>query len=232
MAVFKQTEFLPVLFSIELASMRIRASAIAVVLLASSLGGSTGVLWSQASQRLGGLSNFGYVTDTLYRGAQPSTAGFETLRRIGVSIIVNFREEAGETAREKHEVEALGMRYVGIPWSGRHSPTDSQVTEFLDLVRSNPHAKIFVHCQRGADRTGTMIAVYRIAVQHKSVPEAVSEMHQFHYAHFWLPGLEKYVTAFPNLLQTDTGFAAYSTDSNPRTFQPLSTTGAAVPSIQ
>jgi len=212
--------------------MRIRASAVAAVLLASSLAGSTGVLWSQASQRLGGLSNFGYVTDTLYRGAQPSAAGFGTLRRIGVSIIVNFREEAGETARERHEVEAMGMRYVGIPWSGRHTPTDSQVLEFLDLVRSNPNVKIFVHCQRGADRTGTMIAVYRIAVEHKSVPQAVSEMHQFHYAHFWLPGLEKYVSNFPSLLQTDTRFAAYSTDSNSRTFEAPSTTGAAVPSIQ
>ena len=211
--------------------MRIRVRAVVVMLLASSLVVSTGVLRSQASQRLGGLSNFGYVTDTLYRGAQPSPAGFETLRRIGVSIVVNFREEAGETVREKHEVEALGMRYVGIPWSGRHTPTDSQVIEFLDLVRSNPHVKIFVHCERGADRTGTMIAAYRIAVEHKSVVDAVSEMHQFHYAHFWLPWLEKYVSNFPSLLQTDARFAAYSTDSNSRTSQAPSA-GAAVPSIQ
>jgi protein tyrosine/serine phosphatase len=210
--------------------MRIRATTVAVVLLVSNLVGSTGVLRSQASQRLGGLSNFGYVTDTLYRGAQPSAAGFETLRHIGVSIVVNFREEAGETAREKHEVEALGMRYIGIPWSARHAPTDSQVMEFLDLVRSNPHVKIFVHCQRGADRTGTMIAVYRIALEHKSAPEAVSEMREFHYAHFWLPALEKYVSNFPSLLQTDSQFAAYSTDS--RTFQAPSTAGAPVPSIQ
>jgi protein tyrosine/serine phosphatase len=230
MASFKPAELC--VFSIQVPSMRIRASAIAVMLLGLSLAGSTGVLRSQASQRLGGLSNFGYVTDTLYRGAQPSATGFETLQRIGVSIVVNFREEAGETAREKREVEALGMRYVGIPWSGRHTPTDSEVTEFLDLVRNNPHVKIFVHCQRGADRTGTMIAVYRIAVEHKSVPEAVSEMYQFHYAHFWLPGLQKYIAAFPNLLQTDVRFAAYSTGANPRTFRPLSTTGAALPAIQ
>lgn len=212
--------------------MRIRVSAVAALLLASGLGGSTEPSWSQASQRLGGLSNFGYVTDTLYRGAQPSAVGFQTLRHIGVSIIVNFREEAGETRKEKQEVETLGMRYVGIPWSGRHAPTDSQVVEFLDLVRSNPQAKIFVHCQRGADRTGTMIAAYRIAVEHKPAAEAVSEMHEFHYAHFWLPGLQKYVTNFPNLLQTDSRFAAYSPNSNSRTLPAPSTAGVAVPSIQ
>lgn len=124
------------------------------------------------------------------------------------------------------------MRYVGIPWSGTHAPTDSQVLEFLDLVRSNPDVKIFVHCQRGADRTGTMIAAYRIAVEHKSAPEAVSEMHQFHYAHFWLPGLEKYVTNFPSLLQTDARLAAYSNDSKSRASQGPSTAGPAAPSIQ
>ena len=213
--------------------MRIRAGAFAgVALLVCALAATTEVSWSQESRRLGGLSNFGYVTDTLYRGAQPSAAGFETLRHIGVSIIVNFREESAETAREKRQVESMGMRYAGIPWSGRHAPTDSQVIEFLDLVRSNPQAKIFVHCERGADRTGTMIAAYRIAVEHKPVTEAVSEMHQFHYAHFWLPGLEKYVVSLPNLLQTDARFAAYATAPNSGAPTTHSAAGAPGPATQ
>ena len=46
---------------------------------------------------------------------------------MGVSIIVNFRDERDETAAEQREVESLGMKYVGIPWSGGDNPSSAQV---------------------------------------------------------------------------------------------------------
>jgi len=165
---------------------------------------------SQQSKAAAALPNLGRVTDTLYRGAQPSPAGFGALQQMGVAIVVNFREEPWETSTEKREVESLGMQYVGIPWKGKQTPSNAQIVQFLDLVRANPQAKIFVHCQRGADRTGTMIAAYRIAVEHEAVPDAVSEMYRFHYDHFWLPQLERYVDSLPYLLQTDRQFSGYA----------------------
>ncbi len=165
--------------------------------------------WSRPTQNPTGVSNFGEVTGALYRGGQPSEAGFASLKHLGVAIIVNFRNGASETSEEKREVESLGMKYVGIPWSGRDTPSDAQIVQFLDLVRNNPRVKIFVHCKRGADRTGTMIAAYRIVVQHEPVQEAVSEMHSFHYAHFWLPQLQRYVVSLPRLLHNDPLFTAY-----------------------
>jgi tyrosine-protein phosphatase SIW14 len=166
---------------------------------------------SQTAQNPEGVPNFARVTDMLYRGAQPSSAGFNALQHMGVGIVVNFRNEAKETSVEEREVESLGMKYVGIPWSGRDNPSDALIVQFLDLVRTNPQTKIFVHCQRGADRTGTMVAAYRIAVQHQSVKDAVSEMHSFHYDHFFLPQLERYVVSLPGLLHDDPLFAAYVT---------------------
>jgi tyrosine-protein phosphatase SIW14 len=137
----------------------------------------TQVSWCQTEKETPGLPNFGRVTDNLYRGGQPTPDGFKSLHEMGVGIVVDLREKPSEEAPEKREVESLGMKSVGIPWSANHKPSSAQVVEFLDLVHANPDTKIFVHCRRGADRTGVMIAAYCIAVEHQPVTEAVSEMH-------------------------------------------------------
>jgi protein-tyrosine phosphatase len=135
-------------------------------------------------------------------------------------------------ATEQREVESLGMKYVSIPWSGHDQPSNAQIVQFLDLVRANPQTKIFVHCKAGADRTGTMIAAYRIAVQQKSAGEAISEMHQYHYHHFSLPQLERYVNSLPQTLHSDPLFNAYAAappaPANTATATAMSRTAAAV----
>jgi protein tyrosine phosphatase (PTP) superfamily phosphohydrolase (DUF442 family) len=183
-----------------------------VFIVVAILGG--GIYWAVAVEYWispPALTNFGRVTHTLYRGAQPSPEGFRSLRQMGVTIDVNFRD--GDNGREKQEVESLGMKYVGIPWKASHGPSTDQVVEFLNMVRDNPGATIFVHCREGADRTGTMIAAYRIAVEHESTGDAVSEMRRYHYFRFWLPQLQRYVDSLPQLLRTDPRFSAYAADS-------------------
>jgi tyrosine-protein phosphatase SIW14 len=167
------------------------------------------VSWSQTEKELRGLPNFGRVTDNLYRGGQPTSDGFNALHAMGVGMVVNFRESRTEEATEKREVESLGIKYSEIPWSANHEPSSAQVVEFLDLVRANPDTKVFVHCRRGADRTGVMIAAYRIAVEHKPVAEAVSEMRRYHYDWFFRPQLKRYIESRAGLLQNDPQFADF-----------------------
>lgn len=169
----------------------------------------TRLSWCQAEKELRGLPNFGRVTNNLYRGGQPTSDGFQSLQAMGVEIVIDLREKTAEMATEKREVEALGMKSVDIPWSANHEPSSAKIVEFLDLIRANPDTKIFVHCRRGADRTGVMIASYRIAVEHKSVADAVSEMHRYHYDWLFRPQLKRYIESLPALLQNDPQFAAY-----------------------
>lgn len=143
-----------------------------------------------------GVQNFGQATSTLYRGAQPTHEGYRELRDLGVEIVVSFRQEKGENEHERVAVEAYKMRFVSIPWNAFRTPTDNQIREFLEVIRANPGKKIFVHCQQGRDRTGTMVAVYRITAEHWCVESAVSEMRAFHYHHFWFPQLEKYIRGY------------------------------------
>ena len=159
---------------------------------------------------LPGVPNFGRVTSNLYRGAQPTDTGFQELRKLGVEIVVNFRNERGEIEAERRTVERLGLRYVSIPWGASHNPTSQQVADFLEVLQANPESKIFVHCHRGADRTGTMVAAYRIAEQHWAPPQAIQEMRAYHYHHFWWPNLQRYVEDFPRLLATDPKLRAFA----------------------
>ena len=170
---------------------------------------ATQVSLCQTEKELRGLPNFGRVTENLYRGGQPSSDGFKELRAMGVKIVVNLREDRTEVATEKRQVESLGMKSIGIPWSANHEPSSAQIVEFLDLLRANPDTKIFVHCRRGADRTGVMIAAYRIADEHQPVAEAVAEMRRYHYDWFLRRQLKGYVESLPELLQNDPQFANY-----------------------
>jgi tyrosine-protein phosphatase SIW14 len=182
----------------------------AVVLAAVVLAAGGKRARGSESEEIRGVPNFGPVTDMLYRGGQPTANGFSALHAMGVGLVINFRDEPSELTREKHEVELLGMKYMAIPWSGHDEPSDAQVVEFLDSIRANPQTRIFVHCKRGADRTGVMIAAYRIVVEHESVSDAVSEMHKFRYDWLLLPQLERYVESLPTRMREDPRFSQYN----------------------
>lgn len=144
-----------------------------------------------------GLPNLGRVSPNLYRGAQPKAAGYDQLQRLGVGIVVDFNTGRQHIARESAAVEARGMRYLSIPWSASARPSDAQVAEFFRLLRENDGRKIFVHCKHGADRTGTMIALYRISEESWTPQQALDEMEAFHFHGFLYRHLKRYVREFP-----------------------------------
>ena len=146
---------------------------------------------------IAGIANFGQVDAHLYRGAQPESAAYAALRMLGVDTVVRFNPEGQNLAAEKAQVESFGMNFVSLPWSGLGEPTHEQVVSFLALLRDNPDSKIFVHCRVGADRTGVMVAIYRLTFSHWTMEQTLAEMYAFHYHHLWLPHLQRYVESFP-----------------------------------
>lgn len=153
-----------------------------------------------------GIGNFGEVTPTLFRGAQPSQEGLEGLARMGVGIVVDAR--GNRTDSEGKEVGKLGMQYVAIPWHCPF-PNDDVFVRFLKLLQENPNKKVFVHCRLGEDRTGMMVAAYRMAAQGWTTNEAMQEMHQFGFStvhHIICPGLASYEKSFPQHVKNNPAF--------------------------
>ncbi len=152
-----------------------------------------------------GVPNFGEVTSNLYRGGLLNDTGLKALARMGVKIIVDTH--AHDLAEEK-ETQRLGMQYVAIPWHCPR-PHDEVFATFLKLLHENQGKKIFVHCRLGDDRTGMMVAAYRMAEEGWSADEAMSEMKSFGFSrahHFLCPGLADYEKEFPERLKSSPAF--------------------------
>ncbi|MEX0776416.1 MAG: dual specificity protein phosphatase family protein [Phycisphaeraceae bacterium] len=135
--------------------------------------------WGQAITDQPGLSNFHKIHDTLYRGAQPEDQGFARLRKMGVKTVINLRSFHSDRAN----CRANELGYVHI-YSKAWNAEDEDVVAFLKAATDPANGPVFVHCQHGADRTGIMIAAYRIVVQGWSKDDAIAEMttggHGFH----------------------------------------------------
>ena len=128
---------------------------------------------------LPGLPNFAQVSPVLYRGAQPTPEGFDRLKKIGVKTVVDLR---GKSHRD--ELEGAGLKYVHIPSSAAHLE-EQKVVQFLRVVQDPANQPVFVHCERGADRTGGYVAAYRMAEQGWTAQDAEAELPRFHFNPFW-----------------------------------------------
>jgi protein tyrosine/serine phosphatase len=122
---------------------------------------------------LDGVENFHRVSDVLYRGEQPTDLGMKQLRDLGIRTIVNLRL----LHSDREEIGTTGVEYEHLTVSTWH-PEDKEVIRFLQIVADPSKMPVFVHCHHGSDRTGTMCAVYRIAVQGWSKSDAIAEMTQ------------------------------------------------------
>jgi protein tyrosine/serine phosphatase len=165
---------------------------------------------------LPGLSNGAHVSGTVYRGAQPHVETIPGLKKLGITVVVDFRDGNDNILWEKRLVESEGMVFVSIPWSARSGPSRETVMAFFGTLRDNSGKNIFVHCERGADRTGTMIALYRITYDHWTPAQAVAEMNAFHYWNHIFPHLARYVEAFPVTLANDPSLAEKTVPATPR----------------
>jgi protein tyrosine/serine phosphatase len=129
--------------------------------------GSIGILFlgfpaPAAASSVPGINNFYQVDPEVYRGAQPTAEGFKYLGQLGVKIVIDLRKRDEKSAQEEQLVTAAGMRYVSVPMTGLTPPTPAETSQILAMLEDAAAGPVFVHCKRGADRTGAVIAAYRI----------------------------------------------------------------------
>ncbi|MEN8143227.1 MAG: tyrosine-protein phosphatase [Thermodesulfobacteriota bacterium] len=126
--------------------------------------------WAQPI-KLEGVPNLHKISDKLFRSAQPTATGMKNLKKQGIETVINLRSFNSD----REEIGLTGLAYEHIYMKAWH-PEKKEIIRFLQIVTNPKRTPVLVHCQHGADRTGTMSAIYRIAVQGWTKEQAIKEM--------------------------------------------------------
>lgn len=127
--------------------------------------------WADPLDALG-VENLHRITPTLYRSAQPRRADLTALQSLGIRTVVSLR-----SFNDDREVFAgSGIRLVRVPIN-TWSIDDAKVLRALHAIRAaERQGPVLIHCMHGADRTGVVAAVYRMAMQEWDKESARHEM--------------------------------------------------------
>ena len=127
-----------------------------------------------------GVPNFHQVNEHVFRGGQPVDSGWSSLASLGIKLIVDLRPPTEHPIQaEARAVEAAGMRYLNVPMKGMGAPVEDAMLKVLGMLTAESGGPVFVHCKRGSDRTGTVIACYRVLHDHWENQKALQEARSY-----------------------------------------------------
>ena len=142
------------------------------------------------------ISNFGRISDSYYRGAQPKGRDYADLAALGVKTVIDLQGD-GDNANEAKLVEASGMRFYRIGMTPRVAPTAEQLATFLRIVNDPAQQPVYVHCAGGRHRTGVMTAIYRMEKDGWTSDQAFKEMKKYDFGFDFLhPEFKTFVYAY------------------------------------
>jgi protein tyrosine/serine phosphatase len=141
------------------------------------------------------IGNFGQVSGTYYRGAQPTGRDYTDLAALGVKTVIDLQEDG--LAVESGLVQKAGMKFFRIPMTTHVPPTTAQLEQFLTLVNDPANQPVFVHCAGGRHRTGIMTAVYRMTDAGWTSDQAFKEMKRYNFGPDFLhPEFKRFVFTY------------------------------------
>lgn len=140
----------------------------------------------------GEIHNLHIISSNIMRGGQPSEEAFILLQdNYGVKTILSLRDDLEHNQWERSIVERLGMVFINIPMNGAKEQNRETIEQCLKIINDKSKQPTFVHCRSGKNRTGLILAAYRIKYDDWGFDEALTEMLAYGYDRAGYPNLEK-----------------------------------------
>jgi protein tyrosine/serine phosphatase len=137
------------------------------------------------------ITKFSAVTPDIFRGSRPSAQALQLLAKEGLKTVIDLEDVSSVISSESRTAKAAGLQFISKPMSGHLTPDDQEVTEILALLVDPANYPVFVHCQLGEDRSGLIVALYRVTEQKWTAADAYNEWVQDGF-HTFLTALKDY----------------------------------------
>lgn len=122
----------------------------------------------------------------LFRGPRPTDRdGIRTLKQQGIKTLINL-QETEDYDEVISEIINLELENLDIEQRAIFPPRENHVALVLQALDNLDLHPIYLHCQAGVDRTGFMVAKYRL-LQGMSKKSAIQEMKNegMHWWFYW-----------------------------------------------
>lgn len=151
--------------------------------------GLVSVLACSSVSKTHGIPNLAQVEPGVWRGGQPNTQGWAWLASQGVTNVIKLNTE-GEGSDAG--AEALGMTVMRLPITfSQQIGLTTIPPDIFDAALATVAPGIFCHCERGQDRSGLFVGLYRVKREGWTRKEAQKEM-ELHGYHAELVGLSRF----------------------------------------
>jgi tyrosine-protein phosphatase SIW14 len=159
---------------------------------------------SQSAQKI--IPNFSQVAPGIYRGGNPidrgqGEDGISALKEVGINTIIDLQGrdyqdalgnwfaadfEPGELPEniqaEQQFASHQKIRFVHQPLSSLapvSDEEDEQIKAVLEILKDSSQGPVFIHCEKGSDRTGLVVALFRVLQQGWTAEQAMAEWEKF-----------------------------------------------------
>ncbi len=135
------------------------------------------------------LENFFQVSDKVYSSGQPTAKDLKLIEKMGIVTVLDLRGLHSDKNIGKGT--KLILKQVKMD-AGKIR--DEDVIEALKIIEKSS-GPVLVHCWHGSDRTGLIVAMYRIVVENWSKEHALDELINGGYGyHEWTyPNIREYI---------------------------------------
>lgn len=135
------------------------------------------------------VENFYKIDEAVYRAEQPNDNDVKALEAAGIRSLLNLREYH----KDNDEARGTQMKLYRVPMNAGNV-NDPLIEQALTNL-AHAEKPVLIHCWHGSDRTGVVVAMYRMVFQNWPREKAIDEFKNggFGYHEWWYPNILEYL---------------------------------------